>query len=136
MYTSYFGVYLRYVISLKSQFGTEDEHWLDYANTWHSSLSGKDHRGEDPLFFCLHQDFYADLMASTPSEMSESISKRLSRAQFLKLRYLFIPIKFIPVGQSNLHSALCVYPLKPKRVITSVAMATGKYSSGVTTVEK
>jgi hypothetical protein len=55
-------------------------------------------------------------MVNTPQFMSRKISKRLSRDQFWKLSYLFIPIKFTPVGQSTLHAALCAISPEAKTV--------------------
>jgi len=55
-------------------------------------------------------------MANTPQFLTEEISKRLGRNQFWKLRYLFIPIKFTPVGQSTLHAAICAISPEAKTV--------------------
>jgi hypothetical protein len=117
MHTSPARIYLWYILPQPFSPGprlTRD--FLDYANLWHSALSGEDHRQKEPKFFCLYQDFYKDLMANNSQFIMKEISKRLSRNTFWKLRYLFIPIKFTPIGQSTLHAALCVISPEAKTV--------------------
>ncbi len=81
----------------------------DYANRWHSLLSGIDYHspGTDPKFFCFTQNFHTRLMERKPDGMAKETAKRLSASQFWKLRYLFIPVSFYPLGQNSLHVALC-----------------------------
>ncbi|CZR53880.1 uncharacterized protein PAC_03762 [Phialocephala subalpina] len=81
----------------------------DYANLWHSKNSSIDCRslGTDPKFFYLQQDFHKELIARSSGDMAEQTSKRLSIKQFWKLRYLFIPISFVPRYQEAAHVAVC-----------------------------
>ncbi|KAE8449204.1 hypothetical protein EG329_008371 [Mollisiaceae sp. DMI_Dod_QoI] len=90
----------------------------DYANLWHSKNSGVDCRspGTDPKYFYLAQDFHRELMARTPQNMANETRKRLSRRQFWKLRYLFIPISFVPGRQDAAHVAVCAVSPEAKFV--------------------
>ncbi|KAE9372115.1 hypothetical protein N431DRAFT_466398 [Stipitochalara longipes BDJ] len=87
----------------------------EYANTWHSALS-ESRPVNKPKFFCLSQEFYKDLMSNTPQYVTKKVLKHLSRSQFWKLRYLFIPVKFTPTRQSTLHAALCALSPEAKTV--------------------
>ncbi|PMD13957.1 hypothetical protein NA56DRAFT_412256 [Hyaloscypha hepaticicola] len=77
---------------------------------------GKEHRVKNAKFFCLYQEFYKNLMGNTPQYMTKQVVRCLSRRRFWNLRYLFIPIKFTPVGQSMLHAALCAISPEAKTV--------------------
>ncbi|CZT40018.1 uncharacterized protein RSE6_00080 [Rhynchosporium secalis] len=92
----------------------------EYANRWHSRLSGIDHHsaGKDPKFFFFpsHQSFYKNLMINSAEEMAEETSEHLTRAQFWKLRYLFILINFVPAEQTDAHVALCAISPEAKTV--------------------
>ncbi|KAL2076153.1 hypothetical protein VTL71DRAFT_1096 [Oculimacula yallundae] len=92
----------------------------DYANRWHSKLTGIDlhSAGRDPRFFFFpaHQSFIADLMSNSAEKMAKKTSQHLTRAQFWKLRYLFIGINFVPNGQSDSHVALCAIAPEAKTV--------------------
>ncbi|KAH9223110.1 hypothetical protein DL95DRAFT_498062, partial [Leptodontidium sp. 2 PMI_412] len=92
----------------------------DYANRWHSKLTGINYHsaGSDPRFFFFpsHQTFYNQLMSSTAKEMARETSEHLTRAQFWKLRYLFILINFVPNLQTDAHVALCAISPEAKTV--------------------
>jgi hypothetical protein len=83
----------------------------DFANQWHSKLSGVDCRspGTDPMFYSLQANFYDRLMSGSHEAFARDFTKltTLTRKQFWKLRYLFIPISFRCNQQPNFHVALC-----------------------------
>ncbi|KAH7412569.1 hypothetical protein BKA64DRAFT_770276 [Cadophora sp. MPI-SDFR-AT-0126] len=83
----------------------------DYANRWHSRVTGIDYHSanSDPRFFFFpsHQLFYTQLMENSPEEMAEETGKYLTRVQFWKLRFLFLPINFVPHKETDAHVALC-----------------------------
>ncbi|PVH86689.1 hypothetical protein DL98DRAFT_582638 [Cadophora sp. DSE1049] len=92
----------------------------DYANRWHSTLTGLDYHSanSDPRFFFFpsHQLFYSQLMENTPEEMAEETGKYLTRAQFWKMRFLFLLINFVPHKQTDAHVALCAVSPEAKTV--------------------
>ncbi|KAG4434858.1 hypothetical protein IFR05_009652 [Cadophora sp. M221] len=92
----------------------------DYANRWHSKLTGINYHsaGSDPRFFFFpsHQNFHNQLMSNTTEEMAQETSEHLTRAQFWKLRYLFILINFVPNLQTDAHVALCAISPEAKTV--------------------
>jgi len=94
----------------------------DFANKWHSKLSGIDCRsnGTDPKFYCLDSNFYSWVVGNSAKWVADEFSTyHLDRTQFWKLRYLFIPISFKPkpdAKKSKKHVALCAISPEAKSV--------------------
>lgn len=55
-------------------------------------------------------------MENTPEEMAKETGQYLTRAQFWKLRYLFLLINFVPHKQTDAHVALCAVSPEAKTV--------------------
>lgn len=130
MHTSYFGVYLRYVISLQSWFSIKEENSVDYANKWHSSLSGKDHRGKNRYFSaCTKNSTLIWWQALRPKWASVSRSPWVEVNSW-RWGIYSSPSSSLQLDSRNyvLHSA--PYHLKPTQLITFAAMVTSKHSSG------
>lgn len=102
----------------------------DFANKWHTKLTGIDctSPGTDPMFYTLDQNFYEDIMADKgKSYASKFPIQHLTRDQFWKLRYLFIPISFCHKPQPFYHVALCA--ISPEaRTVEYICSGGDKYA--------
>lgn len=87
----------------------------DFANKWYSKKTGVDCRstGTDPKFTCLNSNFRKNFEEYGAEWLAGLETTRyFTRAQFWKLRYLFIPISFVASRHKNKknvmhHVALC-----------------------------
>lgn len=60
------------------------------------------------MFYCLDAHFYNDIMWDRGKTFARDFQKiHLTRTQFWKLRYLFIPVSFKNGTQHFYHVALC-----------------------------
>jgi len=83
----------------------------DYANRFHSTLFSINFHslGSSPKFFCFDTGFLDRLREDGGHGLERELQRmgeRLSREGFWRLRYLFIPVRFL-LAQGKAHVALC-----------------------------
>lgn len=85
------------------------EYVCHYANRWHSSLTGVDRHSfaTVPMFYAWGVDFIDDLRTRGVAPLSDLLGLQMSAAQFLTMRYFFLPISFGPTPTQT-HAALIV----------------------------